>query len=367
MSKLIDKYNFDVLSSKIIYDSEQAVIVEKLDVLFDRIILEGSLKSDIFSLNVFNFLRKKDYLGMYIWGDVGIGKTYLVDLFYHLLPIKNKLRLHFHHFMKLIHEKLKEFSGVKDPLKMVAKMFYKKYVVICLDEFFVKDIGDAMILAKLFNYLFIEYKIIFLLTSNVIPNKLYLNGLQRQKFLPAIFLMEENLEVIGMLGNRDYRLRNLDSESVYIFPLVFSSFKLVRKLFFKLCTIPSLRNVNVEILGRKILSVYVSGSVVWFDFNIICGHGRCHLDYIELASVFNTVFISCINFLSHNDDDKVRRFISLVDEFYDRKIKLIITAASNVDFLYLGGGLNFDFKRTISRIKEMGTKEYLKDSDRYVI
>lgn len=365
MLRLIDRYNLDVSLNKIIYDVEQVNVVTKLDILFEKVILKSKSKSDLFSFNTFGFLKKKESLGIYIWGDVGRGKTYLVDLFYYLLPIDCKLRLHFHHFMSLVHEKLREFSGIKDPLKMVAKMLYKKYVVICLDEFFVKDIGDAMILAKLFDYLIVEYQVFFVFTSNVVPKKLYYNGLQRQRFLPAIALLEENFDIANLDGNRDYRLRNLNLENVFIYPLCYITFKSFRKLFFKLSTISPIRKEFVNVLSRNIPFIYLSGSIVWFDFGVICGNGRSQLDYMEIAFMFDTVFVSNIKPLTQNDNDIVKRFISLVDEFYDKKINLLITADSNIDNLYSGEDLKFDFARTISRLKEMGTSEYLRDFDKY--
>jgi len=365
MSKFIESYRSDLDSKKIFNDKKQKLIINELNILFNNLVSIDKRKESIFFSDVFNFFRKDELLGLYIWGGVGRGKTYLVDLFFSCLPFDRKVRLHFHHFMNLVHVKLKENTGAKDPLKLVAKWFFDNYIVICLDEFFVKDIGDAMNLSKLFSYLF-EYRVFFVITSNVIPNKLYDGGLQRQKFLPAVYLLEKFLKIINIDGNIDYRSRNLEKENVYLYPLTLNSFRSMKKLFFKLSTLPVSRKKLINILGRPILYSYMSGSIIWFDFKIICGSGRSQLDYIEIASLFDTVFLSGVRVMSLNNEDEARRFISLIDEFYDRKINVILSADCQIDNLYLGGTLTFDFKRTISRLNEMSTTDYLKDFDKDV-
>jgi len=365
MNRFINKYKSELKNNNIFYDINQEYIVNRLNNVFKNIILENKTKGFRSLFNKLNFSKNNESLGLYIWGGVGRGKTYLVDLFFCSLEIKEKLRVHFYHFMNLIHIKLKEFSGIKDPIKLIAKWFFDRYKIICLDEFFVKDIGDAMILAKLFYYFF-EYKIIFVITSNVIPCNLYMNGLQRQKFINTVYLLEKKLEVLNINGNNkidiDYRLKNLGEEDIYLYPLSLMKFKLFRSIFFKLSTIPPNRKGYINILNRKISYIYISGSVIWFDFNVICGYGRSQLDYIELASLFNTVFISGLKLLTSFDEDKVRRFICLIDEFYDRKINVIILSDVDINFLYNGEILKFDFERTRSRLMEMKTKDYLKES-----
>ncbi len=341
------------------------MVVYELDNLFKIIISKDKKRENIFFSDIFHFFKKEEILGLYIWGGVGRGKTYLVDLFFSCLFIHNKIRLHFHHFIKLIHMKLRDNFGKKDPLKMVAKWFYENYLLICIDEFFVKDIGDAMSLSKFFAYLF-KFKVFCVITSNIIPNKLYEGGLQRQKFLPTISLLETYLKVINIDGNIDYRSRNLEKENVFLYPLSFNSFKLMKRLFMKLSKTTPKRKIFIKLLGRKILSIYISDSIIWFDFNIICGFGRSHLDYIKIASLFGSVFLSGVRIMTSYDDDIARRFISLIDEFYDRKINLIISSECKIQNLYTGNMLSFDFKRTISRLREMSTKKYLKDFDKNV-
>lgn len=364
MSKLIEKYNLDLKKKTIIYDKNQETIIIELNNLSNTLILEK--KKDLFFFSdVLNFFKKNNFLGLYIWGDVGRGKTYLVDLFYNTLPIKKKIRLHYHHFINLIHIKLKENFGKKNPLKIISNFFSKNYIILCLDEFFVKDIGDAMNLTVLLSYLF-ESGMFFVITSNIIPNKLYEGGLQRQKFLKTIYLIEKYLKIINIGGNIDFRLRNLSSENFFFFNLNYSTFKKMKNLFIKLSVNSFRKKEFINILGRKILVFYISGSIVWFDFKIICGLGRSQLDYIEIASIFDTVFISGIKKLTENNEDEAKRFISLIDEFYDKKVKIIISFECNIKNLYNGKFLDFDFKRTVSRLNEMSTINYLKESNKNV-
>lgn len=365
MSELISKYKIDLKNKKILYDKKQELVIMELDSLSKILLSKDNRQESIFFSDIFNFFKKNDFLGLYVWGDVGRGKTYLVDLFFSCLPFKKKTRLHFHHFMNLVHSKLKESHGEKDPLKIVARWLAKNYLLICLDEFFVKDIADAMSLSKLFSYLF-DFGVYFVITSNVIPNKLYDGGLQRQKFLPTIFLLEKFLKIINIDGSLDYRSRNLEKEKVYLSPLNFTSFKIMKHLFLKFSINIPARKVFIDILDRKIFSLYVSGSIVWFDFKIICGSGRSQLDYIEIAALFDTVFLSGVRVMSNNNEDEARRFISLIDEFYDRKINVIMSAQCGINDLYIGEILQFDFKRTTSRLHEMSTKKYLREFDKSV-
>ncbi|HIH2763290.1 MAG TPA: cell division protein ZapE [Candidatus Azoamicus sp.] len=365
MSNLITLYNLDIKNKKIFYDEKQELVIKELDNLNTIILDKLKKKENIFFSDILNFLNKTEFLGLYIWGDVGRGKTYLVDLFYSNLNTHKKTRLHYHHFMKMVHNKLTDTSGKKDPLKIIARWFYENYSIICLDEFFVKDIADAMNLATLFKYLF-ELNVFLIITSNVIPNKLYEGGLQRQKFIPTISLIEKYLKIINVDGTIDYRFRNLKKENIYTYPFSIKNFKYVKSIFLKLSTIKPKRKHNLDILGRTIKTLYTSGSIVWFNFSNLCGDNRSQLDYIEIASLFDTVFLSGIKKMSSKNEDETRRFISLVDELYDRKINLITLAETKIEELYSGEILKFDFKRTISRLNEMSTSEYIKDFDKNV-
>ena len=365
MSKLIKIYNSDIEKKKIFYDKKQELVIKELNELIKVLISKEKKRESIFFSDIFNFFKKESMLGLYIWSDVGRGKTYLVDLFYSVIETKKKTRLHFHHFMKTIHNKLKENSGEKDPLKNIAKWLSENYTIICLDEFFVKDIADAMNLSKLFLYLF-ELDVFFVITSNVIPNKLYEGGLQRQKFLPTINLLEKHLKIINMDGGTDYRTRNLEKEKIFFTKFSYSHFKSMKNLFIKLSANSFKKKTCIDILGRKIKAVYISGTIAWFDFKNICGNGRSQMDYMEIASLFDTIFLSNIKIMKGNNEDEARRFISLIDELYDRKINIIISCETEINNLYKGDILRFDFRRTISRLNEMSTKEYLKDFDKNV-
>lgn len=361
MSILIKLYNSDVFNKKIFYDKAQELVLVELDNLRSKLCLKNDRMDNIFFSDIFSFLNKDDNLGLYIWGDVGRGKTYLVDLFFNSLPFNKKLRLHFHHFMKLIHDELKINSGEKDPLKIISKKFHKDYLVICLDEFFVKDIGDAMNLSKLFEYLF-NFGVFLIITSNVVPNKLYEGGLQRQKFIPTIRLFEKFLKIVSLDSITDYRLIYLREEKVFFYVNFFTSFKIMKQIFFKISKDNPKRKFLLNISGRNILTYYVSSNAVWFNFDIICGSNRSHLDYVEIASSFKIVFLTGVRKLSYFEDDVARRFIALIDEFYDRKIKILMFFSSDSFLdLYNGDFLSFDFKRTISRLNEMSSIGYLRD------
>lgn len=359
MSKIIDLYRDSLFSKKILYDKAQELVVLELDSLFEKLKKKNEQRDNIFFSDIFSFIKKDNNLGLYVWGGVGRGKTYLVDLFFSYLPIEKKIRLHFHHFMKLIHDNLKIYSGEKDPLKIIAKNLHRDYLVVCLDEFFVKDIGDAMSLAKLFNYLF-DLGVFFIITSNVVPSKLYEGGLQRQKFLPTINLLEKFLKVICVDSSIDYRFLNFEEEKLFFYSLSFTAFKSMQNLFFKISKNKPRKKVLLSILNRSILAHYLSDNIIWFDFKIICGFGRSHLDYCEIATLFKVVFLSGVKKFTVNNEDECRRFIALIDEFYDRKINVIISFVCELDSLYSGEILKFDFKRTISRLTEMSTKSYLK-------
>lgn len=365
MSKLIDFYNKDLTNKKIIYDEKQVYVINELEILSNILLQKEEKKENIFFSDIFNFLKKDEPLGIYIWGDVGRGKTYLVDLFFTSLLIKKKVRLHYHHFMKLIHTQLNEHYGKTNPLKIIAASLKKKYTIICLDEFFVKDIADAMQLANLFYYFF-QLKIYFIITSNIIPDKLYEGGLQRQKFLPTIKLLEKHLKIININGQIDYRSSKYDKENIFFSPLSMNSFKSMKRFFLKLSSNNFERKKNIDILGRKISTLYLSRSIIWMDFKIICGNGRSQLDYIELATIFDTIFISGITIMTNKHEDQARRFIALIDELYDRKINIIVSSETKIDKLYQGDILTFDFRRTLSRLNEMSTRNYLKDFDKNV-
>jgi cell division protein ZapE len=299
--------------------------------------------------------------GLYLWGGVGRGKTYLMDIFFDSLPFKEKQRLHFHRFMRLVHTELKSLQGEKDPLQKVADRFASKYRVLCFDEFFVSDIGDAMILATLLEAFFAR-GVTLVATSNVVPNNLYKDGLQRSRFLPAIDLLNKHTKVLKVDGGNDYRLRTLEQLELYHFPADVAAENIINTNFHRLVADEEELKVdsNIEIENRPIAFRKKAEDVIWFDFEQVCGGPRSPADYIEISREFQSVLIHGVPcFDSFEKDDLARRFISLVDEFYDRSVKLILSAEVALDQLYSGGRLSFEFERTKSRLLEMQSADYL--------
>lgn len=338
-------------------DEAQLKAVEHLQQLYDQLVKPP--KKNSFVSRLFDRATREPVRGLYMWGGVGRGKTFLMDIFYDSLPFEQKKRLHFHRFMRHIHSELKQLDGQKNPLKIVAERFANKYRVLCFDEFFVSDIGDAMILATVLQELF-ERGVTLVATSNVVPDNLYKDGLQRTRFLPAIDLLNKHTAVLNVDGGNDYRLRMLEQLELYHFPVDQEAEKLIDSNFHRLVADEEELVVNgeIEIENRYIPYRKKAEDVIWFDFGQICGGPRSPADYIEISREFQTVLIHGIPQFDGRDDE-ARRFISLVDEFYDRSVKLIVSAAVALDKLYTGGRLSFEFERTQSRLLEMQSAEYL--------
>lgn len=303
--------------------------------------------------------RPQPVQGLYLWGGVGRGKTYLMDLFFHALPGERKLRMHFHRFMLMVHKRLAEAKGRSDPLVHVAAGIAEQVDIVCFDEFFVSDIGDAMILANLFDALFAS-GVSLVATSNIEPGRLYEHGLQRRKFLPAIDLLRRYCVVLNVDGGIDYRLRSLNKAPVFHFPLDEASARALADLFAELTRGMRVeKDKELEIQERRFNALAWSEGLVWFDFEVLCGGPRAAADYIEIARQYHTVLVSGVPVFTERIDDKARRFITLVDEFYDHGVKLVLTAAADLEDLYQGSDLQFPFARTRSRLLEMQTREYL--------
>lgn len=298
--------------------------------------------------------------GLYFWGGVGRGKTYLMDNFFDSLPFEQKMRAHFHRFMRRVHQELKTLDGQKNPLEIVADRIAGEARVICFDEFFVSDITDAMILATLLEGLF-RRGVSLVATSNIVPDGLYKDGLQRARFLPAIELLKQHTQVVNVDGGVDYRLRALEQAELYHSPLDDAAEVSLRASFQSLVpesnTITEQQSLQVE--GRSIPVKVVAEDVVWFEFLALCDGPRSQNDYIELACEYHAVLISNVPQMNVKNDDQARRFINMVDEFYDRNVKLVLSAAVPLAQLYAGGRLNFEFERTVSRLLEMQSHEYL--------
>jgi cell division protein ZapE len=280
--------------------------------------------------------------------------------FFEALPFERKMRVHFHRFMHRVHNELKLLNEVKDPLKKVADKFKSEADIICFDEFFVQDITDAMLLGGLMQELF-ERGIVLVATSNIVPDQLYRNGLQRARFVPAIKLVKENTEVVNVDSGIDYRLRTLEQAEIYHSPLDEQADKNLFEYFNKLSFEPGNKNKEIEIEGRNLTTRLEADSIVMFEFSELCETARSQIDYMELSRIYHTVLLSNVKYMGSEqaNDDAARRFIALVDEFYERNVTLIISAIAPLEHLYTGGILDFEFKRCISRLQEMQSLEYL--------
>ena len=352
-----EKYQQDLQRDDFQYDAAQENAVKHLQRLYDDIVNQPEQPQGFFS-RLFNRQPQQKITGLYFWGGVGRGKTYLVDTFYEALPTDRKMRVHFHRFMHRVHDELKKLKEVKDPLETVADIFKKETDIICFDEFFVQDITDAMLLGGLMQALFAR-DIILVATSNIVPDELYRNGLQRARFLPAIALVKENTEVVNVDSGIDYRLRTLEQAEIFHSPLDAQADKNLFEYFDKLSPEPGKLDETIEIEGRLIKTRKVADSIVMFDFTQICETARSQVDYMEISRIYNTVILSNVKQMGQQNDDAARRFIALVDEFYERNVTLIISAAAPITELYTDGTLNFEFRRCISRLQEMQSHEYL--------
>ncbi|WP_211331855.1 cell division protein ZapE [Inmirania thermothiophila] len=296
--------------------------------------------------------------GLYLWGGTGRGKTWLMDLFFEHLPLPAKRRVHFHHLMREVHGRLEALRGTADPLEAVAEDIAAEARLLCIDEFFVEDIGDAMILAGLLRGLF-GRGVTLVATSNTAPRALYRNGLQRDRFLPAIDLLEAHTEVLHLDGGIDYRFRALERAEIYHFPLDEGAEAALRRAFAELAGPGAGAPRTLQINGRALPALRVADGVAWFGFAALCEGPRAQADYIELARCYHTVLVSGVRVLGEDDEDVARRFIGLVDELYDRGVKLVCSAAAPPQGLYRGRALAFEFRRTASRLTEMQTHAYL--------
>ena len=337
-------------------DAAQQRVVAALDELRSRLIApkpKGLLKG-LLGRGRSRELEK----GLYVWGGVGRGKTWLMDLFFHSLPFKDKKRSHFHRFMQFVHDELKKHKEQADPLELVADKVAKKTRVLCFDELFVADIADAMLLGNLFRGLF-ERGVTLVATSNVPPDDLYKESLQRARFVPAIRLLKEHTHVLHMSSGVDYRLRTLEKAATWFDTTQPSSTAALNELFEAIAGEAGATNVTLTMNHRRLHAHRQAEDVVWFTFKELCDGPRGQADYIEIARCYHTVFLTDIPALSVEQDNQTRRFITLVDEFYDRAVKLILSSAVPINELYRGSKLAFEFERTKSRLIEMQSQEYL--------
>ena len=304
--------------------------------------------------------------GVYLWGAVGRGKTFLMDSFYRCSPLVRRRRVHFHHFMRDVHRELDELKGTVDPLDALAGRIARRYRLICFDEIALSDVADALILGRLLGRT-LDKGVVYCMTSNYHPDELYKGGLKRDDFLPTIELVKARLDVIHVDGGVDYRKRALQQVKVYHAPLTPETDRALMQAFRQIAEVEEERH-ELDVEGRVIPYRHRAGGVVWFDFKVICGWGRSQNDYIDLAKRFHTVVVSGVPRLGLDRADEARRFTLLVDVFYDQRIKLIMSAEAAPDQLLARGtrsgdaqlqAMIFQFNRTASRLAEMQTREYL--------
>lgn len=358
-----ERYQRDLQAPGFERDPAQAEAVEHLQSLYEALInAEERRQKPMVKLR--RRLKKgqaSPVPGLYFWGGVGRGKTYLMDTFYEALPFERKMRVHFHRFMQRVHRELTRLKGQKNPLELIAAQFADEAVVICFDEFFVTDIGDAMILATLLDGLF-SRGVTLVCTSNIIPDGLYKDGLQRARFLPAIDLLNRHTKVVNVDGGIDYRLRTLEQAELYHWPLDESADESLESSFQNLAVEAGNHSLTLEVNGRTLSAQRHADDVVWFDFRELCDGPRSQNDYIELAREYHAIIISNVPVMDTNSDDRARRFVNMIDEFYDRCVKVILSAEAPIHELYKGGSLSFEFERTESRLLEMQSHDYLEQA-----
>jgi len=341
-------------------DSAQNHAVEQLDALYNNLInnkTNGGAIQQVWSKLTRRSSSGAHFQGCYLWGEVGRGKTWLMDLFYQSLPFKEKSRLHFHEFMQQIHARLKKIDGQRDPLVSVAEEIVLNNRFICLDEFHVSDITDAMLLYGLLDSLY-KKGAVLLMTSNTHPEELYKNGLQRSRFLPAIELIKNRNQVLQVDGAEDYRLAKTQQEFNYITPLAPNTDLLLEKRFYDLLEGQVMYEgpilVNKRVMNHKMMA----SNIIWFEFDELCGGPRAASDYLYLAQNFDYVIVSNVFRMNETHDDMTKRFIDLVDALYDRQLGLIVSATGLPDELYSGRRFINEFKRTVSRLEEIRSSSY---------
>jgi cell division protein ZapE len=335
-------------------DASQHAALQVLEGVYEDLIALERMEASLIRL----LARKQTVKGAYLWGGVGRGKSFVMDSFYNCAPVARKKRIHFHRFMQEIHHALNAHQGKEDPLAIIAREVAKDTRLICLDEFHVTDITDAMLMRRLLDGLF-EHGVVLVTTSNQHPDQLYKDGLQRSQFLPAIELIKRNLNIVNVDGGTDYRLRELERAGVYHTGI--DTEARLEQAFIGIARHESAEGSALEIEGRVINARRQARGVAWFDFRELCDGPRGKADYIELSRRYHTVLLSDVPEFKLDEADVVRRFTWLVDEFYDRRVKLIISAAAAPSELYAWAEGGDQFERTISRLIEMQTRDYLSE------
>ena len=356
-SDVVSLYQQSLTKRGFVADSSQWRAVERLQQLYEEWTAYKARRS-----NAVKRLLVKPPIpkGVYLWGPVGRGKSFLMDAFYLCVPLVRKRRVHFHHFMREIHRELNEVKGTEDPISAVAERTARRYRLICFDEFHVSDIADAMILGRFLEQA-MERGVEFVMTSNYHPDQLYPNGLQRERFLPAIGLLQDRLDVLQVDNGTDYR--RLKMEKLKVYHVGEAGEAELARIFVELKDVEEERQ-PLDVEGRKISYRKRAGGLVWFDFQALCGGPRSYADYVDLAKRFHTVILSDVPRMSPKTADAARRFTWLADVFYDDRVKLVVGAEAQPQALFTEGEHSAEFQRTVSRLHEMQSAQYLSSERR---
>ena len=356
-----ERYAQALASGQFLPDQEQAQAVHELDRVWQELIQRFKASKKAFR----RFRRQTAPKGVYMWGGVGRGKTWLMDQFYESVPFRRKTRMHFHHFMQYVHRELNKLSGQRNPLELVADQIYKEAVVICFDEFFVSNVTDAMILSDLFQKLFTR-GITLVATSNIAPDGLYKNGIHRDRFIPTIEMVKKNCVILNVDAGVDYRLRVLKQAQLFKSPLTHEHKLWMAQRFTALTQTQVQSQEPILINNRIVETIGHTEDVLWCEYSELCLKPRSPADFIEIANIYNTVLVSNVPHLTDYLSEGTRRFIYLVDEFYDRGVKLLLTSEDSIIDIYQGEKLAFEIERTRSRLLEMQSDDYLQTSHRQI-
>ncbi|UGQ28308.1 cell division protein ZapE [Acinetobacter calcoaceticus] len=356
-----ERYAEALASGQFMADEAQAQAVQELDRVWKELLNRYKASKKAFR----RFRRQTSPKGVYMWGGVGRGKTWLMDQFYESVPFRRKTRMHFHHFMQHVHKELNKLSGQRNPLEIVADQIYKDAVVICFDEFFVSNVTDAMILSDLFQKLFVR-GVTLIATSNIAPDGLYKNGIHRDRFLPTIEMVKKNCAILNVDAGVDYRLRVLKQAQLFKSPLSNEAQNWMSERFSALTHTQAHSQEPIVINNRIVETLGHTEDVLWCEFSELCFKPRSPADFIEIANIYNTVLVSNVPHLTDFLSEGTRRFIYLVDEFYDRGVKLLLTSQDSIIDIYQGEKLAFEIERTRSRLLEMQSDEYLHSEHRHI-
>ncbi|MEG2359659.1 cell division protein ZapE [Acinetobacter sp.] len=356
-----ERYAQALASGQFLPDDAQAQAVHELDRVWHELLQRFKASKKAFR----RFRRQSSPRGVYMWGGVGRGKTWLMDQFYDSVPFRRKTRMHFHHFMQYVHRELNKLSGQRNPLDLVAEQIYKEAVVICFDEFFVSNVTDAMILSDLFQKLFTR-GVTLVATSNIAPDGLYKNGIHRDRFIPTIEMVKKHCAVLNVDAGVDYRLRVLKQAQLFKTPLTHEN-KVWMAQRFTALTQTQVQSQEPIIINKRIVeTIGHTEDVLWCEYSELCLKPRSPADFIEIANIYNTVLVSNVPHMTDYLSEGTRRFIYLVDEFYDRGVKLLLTSEDSIIDLYQGEKLAFEIERTRSRLLEMQSDDYLNSAHRQI-